>query len=56
MNAQQLFDHILIKQVIGRLDIEVNDITTDSRQAKAGSIFVASKAIPSIVIVLRKTS
>lgn len=43
VNAQQLFDYILIKQVIGRLDIEVNDITTDSRQAKTGSIFVASK-------------
>ncbi|ARJ51453.1 UDP-N-acetylmuramoyl-L-alanyl-D-glutamate--L-lysine ligase [Staphylococcus lutrae] len=43
MNAEHLFDHILIKQVKGHLDIEVNDVTTDSRQAKEGSIFVASK-------------
>ncbi|WP_220468697.1 UDP-N-acetylmuramoyl-L-alanyl-D-glutamate--L-lysine ligase [Staphylococcus coagulans] len=43
VNAQQLFENILIKQVIGSLDRDINDITTDSRTAKAGSIFVASK-------------
>ena len=29
--------------MIGTLDMNVNDITTDSRTAKEGSIFVASK-------------
>ncbi|PTJ72939.1 UDP-N-acetylmuramoyl-L-alanyl-D-glutamate--L-lysine ligase [Staphylococcus hyicus] len=43
MNAQRLFDKILIKKVIGTLDREVVDITTDSRTAKVGSIFVASE-------------
>ncbi|MGV3243587.1 UDP-N-acetylmuramoyl-L-alanyl-D-glutamate--L-lysine ligase [Staphylococcus sp. 11262D007BW] len=43
MNAQQLFDHILIKQVIGNLDKTIESITTDSRTAQKGSIFVASK-------------
>lgn len=43
VNAQRLFDKILIKKVIGTLDREVVDITTDSRTAKVGSIFVASE-------------
>ncbi|MGV3276841.1 UDP-N-acetylmuramoyl-L-alanyl-D-glutamate--L-lysine ligase [Staphylococcus hyicus] len=43
MNAQRLFDNILIKKVIGTLDREVVDITTDSRTAKVGSIFIASE-------------
>ncbi|MCS5431279.1 Mur ligase family protein, partial [Staphylococcus aureus] len=43
MNANELFKKIRVKQVIGTLDMNVNDITTDSRTAKEGSIFVASK-------------
>ncbi|MCJ1656742.1 UDP-N-acetylmuramoyl-L-alanyl-D-glutamate--L-lysine ligase [Staphylococcus sp. NRL 16/872] len=43
MNANELFEKIRVKEVIGTLDINVNDITTDSRTAKEGSIFVASK-------------
>ncbi|TRL29832.1 UDP-N-acetylmuramoyl-L-alanyl-D-glutamate--L-lysine ligase [Staphylococcus chromogenes] len=43
MNAQQLFEKILIKNVIGTLDREITDITTDSRTAKVGSIFIASE-------------
>lgn len=43
MNASVLFEKIRVKQVIGTLDKEVVDITTDSRTAKEGSIFVASK-------------
>lgn len=42
MKASALFEKIKVKQVIGSLDKEVNDITTDSRTAKPGSIFVAS--------------
>ncbi|QLK85662.1 UDP-N-acetylmuramoyl-L-alanyl-D-glutamate--L-lysine ligase [Staphylococcus sp. 17KM0847] len=43
MNAQELFKHILIKNVLGTLDRDIDDITTDSRTARRGSIFVASK-------------
>lgn len=43
MNASTLFEKIRVKQVIGTLDRHVTDITTDSRTAKSGSIFVASK-------------
>ncbi|KGJ27087.1 UDP-N-acetylmuramoyl-L-alanyl-D-glutamate--L-lysine ligase [Staphylococcus haemolyticus] len=43
MNANELFEKIRVKQVIGTLDINVTDITTDSRTASEGSIFVASK-------------
>lgn len=43
MNAQELFQHILMKQVVGTLDRNIDDITTDSRTARQGSIFVASK-------------
>ena len=43
MNASALFEKIRVKNVIGTLDIQVNDITADSRTAKEGSIFVASK-------------
>ncbi|MCI2954184.1 MULTISPECIES: UDP-N-acetylmuramoyl-L-alanyl-D-glutamate--L-lysine ligase [Staphylococcus] len=43
MNASALFEKIRVKNVIGTLDINVDDITTDSRTAKEGSIFVASK-------------
>lgn len=42
MNASTLFEKIKVKQVIGSLEQQVNDITTDSRTAEAGSIFVAS--------------
>lgn len=42
LKANELFSKIKVKQVIGSLDKEVNDITTDSRTAEAGSIFVAS--------------
>ncbi|UEX89544.1 UDP-N-acetylmuramoyl-L-alanyl-D-glutamate--L-lysine ligase [Staphylococcus ratti] len=43
MNAQQLFENVLIKNVSGTLDREIIDITTDSRTAKVGSIFIASE-------------
>ena len=43
MNASALFKKIRVKNVIGTLDIQVDDITTDSRTAKEGSLFVASK-------------
>ena len=43
MNASALFEKIRVKNVIGTLDKNVDDITTDSRTAKEGSIFVASK-------------
>ena len=43
MKANELFEKIKSKQVLGSLDREVDDVTTDSRTAKAGSIFVASK-------------
>lgn len=42
VNAQELFEHILIKEVSGNLNVEIDDITTDSRTARNGSIFVAS--------------
>ena len=43
MNASALFKKIRVKNVIGTLDIQVDDITTDSRTSKEGSLFVASK-------------
>ncbi|WP_105993718.1 UDP-N-acetylmuramoyl-L-alanyl-D-glutamate--L-lysine ligase [Staphylococcus simulans] len=43
MKANELFEKIKSKQVLGSLDREINDVTTDSRTAKEGSIFVASK-------------
>ncbi|WP_436862678.1 UDP-N-acetylmuramoyl-L-alanyl-D-glutamate--L-lysine ligase [Staphylococcus caeli] len=43
MKANVLFEKIRVKQVIGTLDRNVTDITTDSRTAQQGSIFVASK-------------
>ena len=43
LDANALFEKIKVKQVIGTLDRDVIDITTDSRTVKAGSIFVASK-------------
>ena len=43
MNANELFNKIRVKQVIGTLDIDITDITTDSRTASGESIFVASK-------------
>ncbi|WP_260840472.1 Mur ligase domain-containing protein, partial [Micrococcus luteus] len=43
LNASALFEKIRVKNVIGTLDKNVDDITTDSRTAKEGSIFVASK-------------
>ncbi len=43
MKADTLFETIKIKQVEGHLDRDITDITTDSRTAEAGSIFVASK-------------
>ncbi|EHJ07384.1 UDP-N-acetylmuramoyl-L-alanyl-D-glutamate--L-lysine ligase [Staphylococcus simiae] len=42
MNANTLFEKIKVKRVIGTLNREIEDITTDSRTATAGSIFVAS--------------
>ena len=36
MNANELFEKIRVKQVIGTLDINVTDITTDSRTASEG--------------------
>ena len=43
MNANELFNKIRVKQVIGTLDIDITDITTDSRTASGESIFVALK-------------
>lgn len=43
MKANELFEKIKSKQVLGSLDREINDVTTDSRTAKEGSIFVATK-------------
>lgn len=43
LEANVLFEKIRVKQVIGTLDRNVTDITTDSRTAQQGSIFVASK-------------
>src|SRR5699024_7569151 len=43
LNANELFKKIRVKQVIGTLDRNITDITTDSRTAGQGSIFVASK-------------
>ncbi|PTI77924.1 UDP-N-acetylmuramoyl-L-alanyl-D-glutamate--L-lysine ligase [Staphylococcus succinus] len=43
MDANVLFEKIRVKQVMGTLDRKINDITTDSRTAKQGSVFIASK-------------
>ncbi|NWK84412.1 UDP-N-acetylmuramoyl-L-alanyl-D-glutamate--L-lysine ligase [Staphylococcus sp. GSSP0090] len=43
MDANVLFEKIRVKQVIGTLDKNITDITTDSRTAQSGSVFVASK-------------
>ncbi|SUM32365.1 UDP-N-acetylmuramoylalanyl-D-glutamate--L-lysine ligase [Staphylococcus gallinarum] len=43
MDANVLFEKIKVKQVKGTLNRAVDDITTDSRTATTGSIFVASK-------------
>ena len=43
MNASALLKKIKVKHVIGTLERDVDDITTDSRTAGKGSIFVASK-------------
>jgi len=43
LDANVLFEKIRVKQVVGTLDRNVTDITTDSRTAQQGSIFVASK-------------
>ncbi|MGS0652449.1 UDP-N-acetylmuramoyl-L-alanyl-D-glutamate--L-lysine ligase, partial [Staphylococcus arlettae] len=43
MDAKTLFDKIKVKQVIGSLEQDIVDITTDSRTATAQSIFVASE-------------
>ena len=43
LEANVLFEKIKVKQVFGTLDRNITDITTDSRTAQHGSIFVASK-------------
>ncbi|MDG0843269.1 UDP-N-acetylmuramoyl-L-alanyl-D-glutamate--L-lysine ligase [Staphylococcus equorum] len=43
MDANLLFEKIRVKQVVGTLKRDVTDITTDSRTAQQGSVFVASK-------------
>ncbi|AQL56554.1 UDP-N-acetylmuramoyl-L-alanyl-D-glutamate--2,6-diaminopimelate ligase [Abyssicoccus albus] len=43
MEIKLLIDRLKIKQVYGHTNREVTHITTDSRQVKKGSIFVASK-------------
>lgn len=43
VNANALFEKIKVKQIIGTLEYDVNDITTDSRTATENSIFVASE-------------
>lgn len=57
MNVKTLLNKIKIKKTYGNVDQEVVDITTDSRHASEGSIFVASqgytvdshKFIPNVV-------
>lgn len=43
LDAKTLFDKIKVKQVIGSLEQDIVDITTNSRTATAQSIFVASE-------------
>ncbi|KRG09316.1 UDP-N-acetylmuramoyl-L-alanyl-D-glutamate--L-lysine ligase [Staphylococcus sp. NAM3COL9] len=43
MDANLLFEKIRVKQVVGTLERDVTDITTDSRTAQQDSVFVASK-------------
>ncbi len=43
LEANVLFEKIRVKQVFGTLDRNITDITTDSRTAQRGSVFVASK-------------
>lgn len=43
LDANLLFEKIRVKQVVGTLERDVTDITTDSRTAQQGSVFVASK-------------
>lgn len=43
LDAKTLFDKIKVKQVIGSLEQDIVDITTDSRTATAQSIFIASE-------------
>lgn len=50
MNANELFEKIRVKQVIGTLDINVTDITTDSRTASEGVYSSHQKAIQLIAI------
>ena len=39
LNANELFNKIRVKQVIGTLDIDITDITTDSRTASGERIY-----------------
>lgn len=43
LDANLLFEKIRVKQVVGTLERDVTDITTDSRTAQQDSVFVASK-------------
>nr|WFN99823.1 UDP-N-acetylmuramyl-tripeptide synthetase [Staphylococcus aureus] len=42
MDASTLFEKVKVKRVLGSLEQQIDDITTDSRTAREGSIFVAS--------------
>ncbi|MFS7823270.1 UDP-N-acetylmuramoyl-L-alanyl-D-glutamate--L-lysine ligase [Staphylococcus aureus] len=42
MDASTLFKKVKVKRVLGSLEQQIDDITTDSRTAREGSIFVAS--------------
>ncbi|VED72875.1 UDP-N-acetylmuramoylalanyl-D-glutamate--2,6-diaminopimelate ligase [Staphylococcus aureus] len=42
MDASMLFEKVKVKRVLGSLEQQIDDITTDSRTARKGSIFVAS--------------
>lgn len=39
-NLQELLQHITYERIEGSLDVEVQDITADSRTVKQGSLFI----------------
>lgn len=45
MKLQDLLKNIEVIEIKGSNDVEVNDITTDSRKAKEGSAFIAIKGV-----------
>ena len=45
MKLEELLGHIKVVSVHGNLDVEVDNITSDSREVKKGSLFVAIEGI-----------